>query len=96
MKETTDMTETMTTIIGAVVAVVLWLVWALCSDTRRNHGFWVAFLLPLAPVILPVLWLTYILIKYPSYFVFIALGRQEDHEEFMRKVKIRSGVYLLF
>jgi hypothetical protein len=92
--ETSDMTETTTIVMGAAIAVVLWLAWAFFSDTRRNHGFWVAFLLPLAPVIIPLLWLTYVLIKYPSYLVFVALGRRGEHEEFMRKVKTRSGVFL--
>jgi di/tricarboxylate transporter len=90
------MSETTAIMVGAAVAGALWLAWALFSDTRRNHGFWVAFLLPLAPVIFPLLWLIYIVIKYPSYLAFVALGRREEHEEFMREVRRRSGVFLLF
>ncbi len=96
MSQTTDMTITTPSIVGAVVAAVVWLAWAFLSETRHNHGFWVAFLIPLAPVIIPVLWIIFICIKYSSYLVFIMLGRREDHEEFMRQLKVRSGIFLFF
>jgi hypothetical protein len=52
--------------------------------------------MPLALIFIPVLFLVFVLIKYTSYFIYVALGRREDHEEFMRKLKIRSGVFLFF
>jgi hypothetical protein len=91
-----DLTVTTASIAGAVGAAVLWLAWALCSETRHNHGFWVAFLMPLAPVIIPFLWILYVSIKYSSYLGFLLLGRREDHREFMGKVRVRSGVFLFF
>lgn len=96
MIQTTDMTVTTSSIVGAIITAVVWLAWAFLSETRHNHGFWVAFLIPLTPVIIPVLWIIYIFIKYSSYLVFITLGRREDHEEFMRTLKIRSGIFLFF
>ena len=96
MSQTANMSETTTGIAGACVAAVAWLAWVFLSETRHNHGFWVAFLMPLAPVIIPVLWIVFMLIKYSSCLIFIIHGRREDHDEFMRKLKIRSGVFLFF
>ena len=90
MKEGADATS----IAGAVVAAVLWLLWACFSDTRRNHGFWVAFLMPPVLILMPAVWVIFILVKYTSYLVFVALGRRGEHEEFMRKLRIRSGVFM--
>ena len=90
------MIENTASIVSAVVVVVVWMAWVFLSETRHNHGFWVAFLMPLAPFIILVLWVIYVFIKYSSYFIFKAISRPEDHEEFMRRLKIRSGVFLLF
>ena len=90
------MNESTEIIVGAIVGAALWLAWGLFSDTRHNHGFLVAFLIPLALILIPVLFIVFVLIKYTSYFIYVALGRREDHEEFMRKVKTRSGVFLFF
>ena len=90
------MNESTEIIVGAIVVAALWLAWGLFSDTRRNHGLFVAFLIPLAPIFIPVLFIVFVLIKYTSYFIYVVLGRREDHEEFMRKVKTRSGVFLFF
>ena len=90
------MTQPTETLIGAIIIAVVWIAWVFLSETRHNHGIVVAFLMPLAPIIIPVLVIVFYSIKFTSYFVFIALGRREDHEEFMRKIKIRSGVFLLF
>ena len=89
------MKENIATIAGALVGIV-WLGWAFFSETRHNHGFWVAFLLPLSPVIIPLLWLVFILVKYSTYPVFVLRGKKDAHEEFMRQLKIRSGVFMLF
>ena len=89
------MTESTENIIVAIVIAITWMAWALFSETRHNHGILVALLMPLAPIIIPVLWIAFLLIKVTSYFVFIALGRRKEHEEFMIKLKIRSGVFLL-
>ena len=89
-------TESTATIVAVVIAAAVWILWAIFSDTRHNHGFWVALFLPLTPVIIPVLWLVFILTKYSSYLIFITFKRKEDHDEFMRKFKIRSGIFLLF
>jgi len=90
------MKENIATIAGALVGIVLWLGWAFFSETRHNHGFRVAFLLPLSPVIIPLLWLVFILVKYSTYPVFVLRGKKDAHEEFMRQLKIRSGVFMLF
>jgi len=90
------MAETTTSIFYVSLVALVWLAWVLFSETRRNHGFWVAFLLPLAPVIFPILWITYVLIKYLSLLAFIVLGQKKEHEDFMRTLRIRSGVFLLF
>jgi hypothetical protein len=57
---TEDVTETTATLLGAVVAAVAWWAWAFFSETRHQHGFWVALLMPLAPVIIPALWIIFI------------------------------------
>jgi di/tricarboxylate transporter len=90
------MPETTSTLIGTAFAILLWLGWALFSETRHNHGFWVAFLLPLFLIVSPLIWLIYILINYLSLLVFVLIGRREQHAEFMRKLKVRSGIFLLF
>jgi hypothetical protein len=94
MSQAADVSEPTAGIGSAVVVAVVWLAWSMFSDTRHNHGFWVAFLLPLTPVIVPVLWIVYIFIKYSSYLVFVIIGRREDHEEFIRKLKVRTGFFL--
>ncbi len=91
-----DVIVTTAGIVGAVVAAALWLAWAFCSETRHNHGFWVAFLMPLAPVVIPFLWILYIFTKYSSYLGFVLLGRREDHREFMGRLRVRSGIFLFF
>jgi len=96
MSQATDTTTITASIVGAIVATVVWLAWAFFSETRHNHGFWVAFLIPLTPAIIPVLWIIFLFIKQSSYLAFIMLRRREDHEEFMRKLKVRSGVFLFF
>jgi hypothetical protein len=90
------MSDNIEVIAGATAAMVLWLGWALFSETRHNHGFWVAFMLPLSPIIIPLLWLVFITVKYVSLLVFLLRGRRDEHEEFMRKFKNRSGVFILF
>jgi hypothetical protein len=79
-----------------MAAVMLWLCWALFSETRHNHGFWVALLLPLSPVIIPLLWLIYLLVKYSTWLVFLLRGRRAEHQEFMRKFRVWYGVFMLF
>mgnify|MGYP001419384426 CR=1 FL=1 len=83
------------TIITACVVAAAWLAWGLFSETRHNHGFIVAFLMPLALVMLPLLWIVYLLIKYTTLAAFILSGRREEHAEFLRKLKVRYGVFLL-
>ena len=90
-----DQTAATTGVIGAVVAALLWLAWACFSDTRHNHGFWVALLMPLVLILMPVVWMIFVLIKGSSFVVFVALGRRGDHEEFMRRLRIRSGILML-
>ena len=90
------MSENTENIVGAIVVAAIWVAWALFSDTRRNHGILIAFLMPLALIFIPVLFIVFVLIKYTSYIIYVALGRREDHEEFMRKLKIRSGVFLFY
>lgn len=96
MSQAPDMTETTANIVGIAVAAVVWLAWTFLSETRHNHGFWVAFLMPLAPIIIPALWIIFLFIKYSSYLVFVVLQRRENHEEFIRQLKIHFGVFLLF
>lgn len=76
--------------------LMLWLLWSLFSETRNRHGFWVAFLLPLSPLLLPILWLIHRGVKYGSLGYFILRGRRAEHAEFMRQFEIRSGVFLHF
>jgi hypothetical protein len=96
MRYTASMPMTTASVVGAVAAAVVWLAWALFSETRHNHGFLVAFFIPLAPVIVPALWIIYIVLKYSSYLAFTVLGRRKDHEEFMAVLRVRSGVFLFF
>lgn len=88
------MEETTVSIIFAIVAAVGWLGWTFFSDTRYNHGILIAFLLPLALFIIPVVWFLYIFVKYSTYLVFLVRGRRQDHAEFMRKLRDRLGVFL--
>ncbi|MGE0484489.1 MAG: hypothetical protein AB7Q81_10145 [Gammaproteobacteria bacterium] len=90
------MSESTQHLVFAGLAVAAWLAWACFSETRHNHGFWVALLLPLAPVIVPLVWATYQLIRGASYLVFALRGRRDEHAEFMRRLKLRSGVFTLF
>lgn len=90
------MIVTTETMVVAIVVAILWVVWALFSETRHNHGLLVAFLMPLTPILIPLLLIVYVVVKYASYLVFLLLGRRSEHDEFMRKFKIRSGVFLLF
>lgn len=96
MEQVTDMAIAKSSIVGAFVAAVVWVAWAFFSETRHNHGFWVAFLLPLTPIIIPVLWFIFLSIKYSSLLAFIVFGRREAHEEFMRKLKVRTGIFIFF
>jgi hypothetical protein len=66
---TEDVTETTATLLGAVVAAVAWWAWAFFSETRHQHGFWVALLMPLAPVIIPALWIIFISNHYLSRII---------------------------
>jgi len=93
MSQTSEIADPVVT---AIVAAVIWLAWSFLSETRHNHGFWVAFLMPLAPVIIPLLWVIYIFIKSSSYIAFILLRRREEHEDFMRELRTRSGIFLFF
>jgi len=90
------MIELTENLIGAIIMIIVWIAWTFLSETRYNHGILVAFLMPLIPIIIPVLVIVFYSIKFTSYFVFIAIGRREDHEEFIRKTRIRSRVFLLF
>ena len=58
------MNESTEIIVGAIVGAALWLAWGLFSETRRNNGLLVAFLIPLAPIFIPVLFIVFVLIKY--------------------------------
>lgn len=89
------LTEHHAALIGGFM-IVLWLLWSLFSETRYRHGFWVAFLLPLSPLLFPILWLIYQGVKYGSLGYFMLRGRRAEHAEFMRQFEIRSGVFLLF
>lgn len=86
----------MGTIVGAIAAVAAWLAWALFSETRHNHGFWVALLLPLVLILSPLILLVFLLVNYISLIAFIAIGRRAEHGEFMRRLRVRSGLFLLF
>ena len=90
------MADSIESIVVASVALGAWVLWVLFSDTRQNHGFLVALLAPLALLLLPVLWIAFALMKYSSYLVLACLGRSREHEEFMRKLRARSGLFLLF
>jgi hypothetical protein len=90
------MPEPTAIIIYAVFAVGAWLAWAFFSETRHNHGFLVAFLLPLALIFIPVFTIIFVFFKYSSYVFFILIGRREDHKEFMEKLKIRFGCFPFF
>jgi hypothetical protein len=90
------MSDTLQSVVFAVLAGAAWLAWACFSETRHNHGFWVALLLPLAPVIVPLLWVMYQAIRGVSYAVFALRGRRDEHAGFMHRLKLRSGVFTLF
>jgi hypothetical protein len=90
------MTQFPENLIGAIIIAVLWIGCTFCSETRHNHGILIAFLLPLALILFPLLGLVYLLIKWISRVIFIALGRRDDHAEFMRQLQIRSGVFFWF
>jgi len=91
-----SMNETATSIVNMAVIAVLWLAWSFFSETRHNHGFWVALLMPLVLIIMPMSWIIFIFVNYSSYILFLIRGRREQHDEFMRKVKTRSGIFLFF
>jgi len=58
------MTETTANIAYAIFPVAVWFAWAFFSETRHNHGFWVAFLPPLALILIPVFWIIFVFFKY--------------------------------
>ncbi|THB76767.1 MAG: hypothetical protein D6B25_08980 [Desulfobulbaceae bacterium] len=82
--------------IGLIIPVAIWLFWVVFSDTRHNHGFWVAFLMPLALFFFPLVWIAYVFLKYSTLLAFTVRGRKDEHQEFFRKLTIRSGIFLLF
>jgi hypothetical protein len=90
------MTETTANIVYAIFPFAVWLAWAFFSETRNNHGFWVAFLLPLALIAIPVFTIIFLFFKFSSYVFFILMGRKKDHREFMEKLKIRTGLFPFF
>ncbi|MCB1746921.1 MAG: hypothetical protein KDK06_07080 [Gammaproteobacteria bacterium] len=90
------MNEALEHVVFGGLAVIAWVAWALCSETRHNHGVWVALLLPLLPLLVPLLWLVYGLIVAVTYVAFAARGRRDEHAEFMREFRARSGVFTLF
>lgn len=90
------MHDTATTSITVIVIVAVWLGWSLLSETRHNHGFWVAVLLPLWLCLLPVLWVIFMVITFLSFAMFVLIGRKSEHPEFMRQLRVRSGVFLLW
>lgn len=76
------------------IMLVLWVLWTLFSPTRYNHGMLIAFLLPLAPIIIPMVWITFKVIQGISFGVFCVLGRKQDHKDFMVDLKRRWGIGL--
>ncbi len=90
------MDKSTATVIGVAVALAVWVAWALGSDTRHNHGFWTAILLPLAPLLMLIGLLAFTLIRAVSFIVFLALGRRGDHAEFMRRLRVKTGVLMFF
>lgn len=87
------MTETTANIVYAIFAAGAWLAWAFFSETRNNHGFWVAFLLPLALIVIPVFTILFVFFKYSSCVFFVLIGRREDHQGLIEKLQNIVGLF---
>jgi hypothetical protein len=81
------MTETLSAILYPIILIILWMLWTFFSDTSCNHGKLVAFLLPLGLILFPVMIVIFYIAKFISFPVFVLLGRKQEYEKSVEKVK---------
>ena len=69
------------------VGLLLWYLFGMYSDTAKNHGRIVAFLLPFAPLIFIVIYTLLGISKILVYPLFVISGKKEKYNDFIYLVK---------
>ena len=82
------MNDTVSALLWPLILIALWVLWTLFSDTSHQHGKWVAFLIPLFPIIWLLLSLFHLLAKLCLRPLFRLLGQEDTYQAMMDKVRI--------
>lgn len=82
-------------LLGPTLMIVAWIFWALCSETRYNHGIWIALLMPLAPLLIPLLLLVVQWVKLALWLLLVPFGNRSIYERRVTELKLSLGLYLL-
>lgn len=67
--------------------LLFWFLFGLYSPTAHNHGRWVAFLMPLAPVIFLMVYVMLAISRLILYPVFVVAGKKQAYEDLVQLVK---------
>lgn len=80
------MPENLIDLIGPIALILFWVLWTFFSETRYNHGIWVAFLLPLAPLYFIIGFFLFQLIKLLLYPIYWLINKRDTYEIVKRKI----------
>ncbi len=83
----------MMTWLWPAIVVLCWGLWTFFSETSYRHGRWVAFLLPLFPLILLALGLSLLLARLIIYPLYCLRGRQTDYPALRQKIRAAFGLH---
>ncbi|MBF2052443.1 MAG: hypothetical protein IGS03_03140 [Candidatus Sericytochromatia bacterium] len=72
------------------IVLLCWGLFTFFSDTRYRHGRWVAFLLPLFPLLL--LGLSLLLARLLIYPLYCLHGRRADYPALRQKIRSAFGL----
>ena len=67
--------------------VLLWYIFGMYSDTAKNHGRLVAFLLPFTPLVFLILHTLLAISRILVYPIFVISGKKEKYNDFIYLIK---------
>lgn len=67
--------------------LLLWYLFGMYSDTANNHGRFVAFLLPFAPLVFLILFALFAISRVLVYPFFVIFRKKEKYNDFIYLVK---------
>jgi len=67
--------------------LLLWYLFGMYSDTANNHGRFIAFLLPLMPIVLIVAYTLFAIARIMIYPFFMISGKKEKYNDFICLMK---------